>query len=141
MSTQPRLEPGQDTFNEAIDVLRTAAALGMNVPTIPGTTVYAAWIHWDKYAQPNPMLVGVYDTYEAALIAIRNIVVDQWAYALDDPPWTHDDIPHDTAQDYYTHRDTELIIVDYMRITRLMESHTIVPLTVETTPRLSDGSL
>ncbi len=80
-AVETNLVAGAYSLEEAIQALEVAAALGFNIPSIPGATVHFATIHFCSVPKPNGESIytthslGVYATAEAAKTAVRNWII------------------------------------------------------------------
>jgi hypothetical protein len=80
--------PGQDLF-DLRDTLTAAAALGLPVPAPALTRAVDVIVHGWDYDDPDVSL-GVFQSKESALIALRNFVIERHDETEDCSPWGMD---------------------------------------------------
>jgi hypothetical protein len=73
-------------LNDLRDTLSAAVSLGLPVPAIAGTTAVEVTIYGLDYDDPNTSL-GLYQSKEAAIIALRNFVIERYDDDIDSAPW------------------------------------------------------
>lgn len=101
-----------DTFDDAYDTVAAAAALGMNVPAIPGTLIYSALVVWSEGRLPRMDFLGTYATYKAAVDTVVAWVTNEWDSGYAQPPWDHEDADYTTRTEWLNHA-TETDILDW----------------------------
>lgn len=88
--------PDPATVQDAIDLIAAAGALGMDLPTPAGLTVWT--VECGSFEETTATL-GPYSSEAAAMTALRNWIVDQWDLP-DTGPWsTSADSDSDDAPD------------------------------------------
>lgn len=86
MTETPATEP---TIPEMRDIITTATHLGAPVSAIPGTTATEVTVIEGSFDDVETSL-GLYESHEAAVIALRNFVVARHDELPDVAPWATD---------------------------------------------------
>lgn len=125
------------TFDDALDVVRTAAHLGSDIPAIPGTAVHVLY----QIVEDSTIIEGVFPSRDHALRRAAQLslepYVDEptlgpWHSINDDINWDDTATAHAAIREWCAERTDEQIIADC----NLLEEWDILPFHIE-----SDGTL
>jgi hypothetical protein len=81
--------PSNSDLNDLRDTIAAATYLGLDVPAIAGTTAVEVTVRGLDWDDPDTSL-GIYQTKEAAVIAVRNYVVERHDEMQEFAPWAED---------------------------------------------------
>ena len=90
--------PSEETLNDLRDTIATATYLGVEVAAIAGTTAVEVIVHGWEYDDPDSS-IGMFQNKDAAVIALRNWVVERHDEMEDSAPWTLDMADTDFSDD------------------------------------------
>jgi len=119
--------PSVSTVEDAVEILRIALALGMDVPIPDGMTIYSGNI---PGVNGDPLQFGVFMTEEAANTAIRNWIIGNWSWLRYDPVddtygtegWSDEQLA-ERREAWVSVRTSEEIINHYNAVTDSYEVH------------------